>query len=112
MKKVLKLLKDCNLLEKADEASLTLLGDTYEMYLNCRDDIEKNGITLKGTHNNIINPSATLQIKCVHTIMAILKDYGISTKSRKMMLNGSTDKDNSPINQFLEMMNETETDCN
>ena len=47
-KQVLKMLKKMNLLEGADESSLQLLWDTYEMYLMCKEDIIMNGTIKEG----------------------------------------------------------------
>lgn len=101
LKTVIKMLKDNNLLDKADESSLTLLADTYDLYLQCREDIEKNGLTAPSLHGLIVNPSATLQLRCTNTMMSILKEFGVSATARKRLIKNSETEDNSPIAQFL-----------
>ena len=58
-KQVLKMLKKMNLLEGADESSLQLLWDTYEMYLMCKEDIKKSGISQVGKYGKNEQPTAT-----------------------------------------------------
>lgn len=104
-RKVLKMLKDMNLLEGADESSLQLLWDTYEMYLMCREDIKNDGISQVGAHGKTVHPSATLMLRCTTTMMNIMKDFGVSPKSRQIMFGGVIEDENSPLNEFLKSVN-------
>lgn len=104
-KQVLKMLKRMNLLECADESSLQLLWDTYEMYLMCKEDIKKNGISQVGTHGMTVHPSATLMLRCTTTMINIFKEFGVTPKARQLMLCVTTEDENSPLNEFLKNVN-------
>lgn len=107
LKQVVDLLRDCNLLQAADESSLKLLADTYETYLVCLEDLEKNGIVIYDRKGEVkTNPSTVMQLRCVNIMLNILKDFGISTKSRSYMLKINPDGDQSPINKFLDALND------
>lgn len=108
IKKVIKMLTDFNLLTKADEASLQMLKDTYELYLLCKRDVATNGLVITGANQRLIsNPSVNMQLKCVNTMLSILKDFGISSRSRKVLMANTNDDDNSsPLAQFLERSKE------
>ena len=104
-KQVLKMLKRMNLLECADESSLQLLWDTYEMYLICKEDMDKNGISRVCAHGMTVHPCATLMLRCTTTMINIFKEFGVTHKARQLMLGLTTEEENSPLNEFLKSVN-------
>ena len=71
-----------------------------------RTDVEKNGITITEDGKSRINPAVSIMTKEQNIILAMLKDYGISARSRKKLLRNDSDENpDSPLSQFLDMVN-------
>ena len=102
----MEMLQKNNLLDKLEEGNLSLLGDAYNLYLLAQDDVEKNGLTITEDGKSRINPALSIMTKEQNIILAMLKDYGISARSRKKLLKNDSDENpNSPLSQFLDMVN-------
>lgn len=92
MKAIKKMLSDNDLLTEADEMNLNLLEEEFIVYELCNQDIEKNGVcVLDHRGYTKTNPAMTMRNKSINTILNILKEYSISTKSRKLLLQKNID---------------------
>ena len=108
IKAIKALLSENDLLTYADELNLELLATQFDIYEDCLKDIEKNGLTIKDKQGSMkANPAANLLNKAMNTILVIFKDFGISAKSRKMLLKALQETDNegdTPLNSFMEII--------
>lgn len=102
------MLEENDLLTEADEINLDLLEQEFIIYEKCNEDIEKYGITMKDTHGGLkANPALNLRNKSANTILNILKEFCISSKSRKLLLMKDIDGEEkeSPLSTYMKSLN-------
>ena len=90
-------------LNSLDALSLYLLAGNVNTYLECEEQIAKNGLITVSDRGNESLSAYALQQKQVQTsIITILKEMGLTLHSRsKINLNESTDVSDVPFLKFL-----------
>lgn len=107
IKVIRNMLEENGLLNDADEMNLQMLAEEFEVYSMCNKEIEQNGITMKDRTGVLkINPAATMRNRSANTILQILKEFGISTKSRKLLLmkNLDVEHEETPLSEYMKMI--------
>ena len=93
MNVIRKMLGVNGLLNEADELNLDMLEKEFVLYEQCSKAIEKYGLVLSDGRGSMkINPAASARNKSANTILCILKEFGISAKSRKAILEKDVDE--------------------
>lgn len=90
-------------LNSLDALSLYLLAGNVNTYLECEEQIAKNGlITISDRGNESLSAYALQQKQVQTSIITILKEMGLTLHSRsKINLNESTDVSDVPFLKFL-----------
>lgn len=81
------------LLNDADEVNLQLLENEFVLYEKATEAIDEYGVLITDSKGCMKpNPATSIRNKASNTILAILKEFGISTKSRKILLEKPLDE--------------------
>lgn len=91
-----------NKLNSLDTLSLYLLADNFDIYLECADNIRKNGLVqISDRGNTSLSPFAVQQKQVQNSILSLLKELGLTLGSRtKIKVIDNTDE-NNPLLNFL-----------
>ncbi len=93
MNVIRKMLEVNGLLNESDELNLDMLQNEFILYEQCSKAIDKHGLIMPDGRGGMkINPAASARNKCANTILCILKEFGISAKSRKAILEKDVDE--------------------
>ena len=93
MNVIRKMLEVNGLLNEADELNLDMLQNEFVLYEQCTKAIDKHGLIIPDGRGGMkINPASSARNKCANTILCILKEFGISAKSRKAILEKDVDE--------------------
>lgn len=104
IKVIRQMLEKNGLLNDADEMNLQMLAEEFQVYNMCLQEIEEKGITMLDRVGGLkINPAASMRNRSANTILQILKEFGISTKSRKLLLmkDIDTEHEETPLSQYI-----------
>lgn len=94
-------------LDHIDKGALTMLMTSYEMYLQATNELLKDGpLILNKFGDAIAHPAQTIASKNYRQVLDIMKEYGMTVKSRKTLDVKAEVDDDSPIAQYLRMKNE------
>lgn len=90
-----------------DEGALYMLAENYNNFLKCREIVNKEGFTFTSDRGNIaIHPAVKImkdsQMLCVN----LMKEIGLTLKSRKSLDVMSMETEDSPLVQFMKENNE------
>lgn len=81
------------LLNDSDKINLDMLQNEFVLYEQCTKAIDKYGLVIADGRGGMkINPASSARNKCANTILCILKEFGISAKSRKAILEKDVDE--------------------
>lgn len=93
MEIIRKMLEVNGLLNESDEINLDMLENEFVLYEQCSKAIDKHGLIIPDGRGGLkINPASSARNKCANTILCILKEFGISAKSRKAILEKDVDE--------------------
>ena len=93
MNVIRKMLEVNGLLNESDELNLDMLQNEFVLYEQCTKAIDKHGLIIPDGRGGLkINPASSARNKCANTILCILKEFGISAKSRKAILEKDVDE--------------------
>lgn len=91
--KVVKALKSNGLYEEQDKLILDELAANYQILLEAYKQLQENGLTSKDRYGNTISsPYIAIKKNAEDVITKIIRDLGLSAKSRKA-LKSDTDDD-------------------
>lgn len=103
MNVIRKMLGVNGLLNEADELNLDMLQNEFVLYEQCTKAIDKHGLIIPDGRGGMkINPASSARNKCANTILCILKEFGISAKSRKAILEKNVeDNEESALETYM-----------
>lgn len=92
MRIIRKMLETNGLLNESDEINLDMLENEFVLYDQCTKAIEEHGLIIPDGRGGMkINPASSARNKSANTILCILKEFCISAKSRKAILEKNVD---------------------
>lgn len=81
--------------------SLDLIADNVDIYLKAKEDIDKNGLIRKDTHNRTFkNQCFPLMTTAQDHIIKLLQSFALTPMSKSKMKNVEFD-DESPLDEFI-----------
>lgn len=102
MENIINNFEENNKLNSLDHLSLYLLASNINQFLICEENIRKNGLTIISDRGNeSLSPYCNQQKTVQNSILALLKELGLTLGSRakiKVLDNG---EDESPLMQLL-----------
>lgn len=91
--KVVKSLKSNGLYEEQDKLILDELAANYQILLEAYQQLQINGLTAKDRYGNTISsPYIAIKKNAEDVITKIIRDLGLSAKSRKALKSDDTDE--------------------
>lgn len=95
-------LKENDRLEKSDTASLYLLANSCNLYIQAHQHIKEEGMTFTSDRNNLsISPYVTIARDAQKQIMQILESYGGTLRARQKLKELDIQVEESPLTQFI-----------
>ena len=89
-------------LNSLDSLSLYILAGNFDNYLECEEQIKKNGlVTVSDRCNESLSPYAIQQQKLQSSIITILKEMGLTLGSRSKIKAIDSNDEVSPLLAFL-----------
>ena len=89
-------------LNSLDSLSLYILAGNFDNYLECEEQIKKNGlVTVSDRGNESLSPYAIQQQKLQSSIITILKEMGLTLGSRSKIKAIDSNDETSPLLAFL-----------
>lgn len=89
-------------LNSLDSLSLYILAGNFDNYLECEEQIKKNGlVTISDRGNESLSPYAVQQQKLQSSIITILKEMGLTLGSRSKIKAIDNNDEVSPLLAFL-----------
>lgn len=89
-------------LNSLDTLSLYLLANNIDTYLDCEDEIKKNGYTMTSDRGNTsLSNYVVLQKSIQSSITVLLKELGLTLGSRNKLKVVETMTEESPLAQFM-----------
>lgn len=102
MKAVIKELRQKQKIGVIDSGALNMLMTSYEMYLQATDMLLMQGPTTTNKYGDTIpNPAQTIASKNYNQVLAIMKEYGLTAKSRVNLKDTNESEEDSPLESFL-----------
>lgn len=90
--KVVKSLKSSGLYEEEDKLILDELAANYQILLEAYEQLQLNGLTSKDRYGNTISsPYIAIKKNAEDVITKIIRDLGLSAKSRKALKTDDSD---------------------
>ena len=90
-----------NKLHKLDGLSLYILAGNVDIYLQCDEEIRKNGLThVSDRGNTSLSPYVIEQKQVQNSILSLLKEFGLTLGSRTK-IKVIESEDNNPLLNFL-----------
>lgn len=101
MNSVIAELKSKQSIEDIDSGALHMLMTSYEMYLQATERLLNDGPLSTNKYGDIIpHPAQTIATKNYNQVLAIMKEYGLTVKSRTNMKMYKEDEP-GPLDRFL-----------
>lgn len=99
---VLKYLEKNEALNIIDGGALYMLTEAYNTFIKASKQLDREGYTFENSTGNItLHPAFTIRKTAVKECMDILRDFGLTLKSRKQIKKDDSDSETSPL---LELM--------
>lgn len=90
-----------------DEGALFMLAESYNNYLKCRDIVNVDGFTFTTDRGNIaIHPAVKIMKDCQVLCVNLMKEIGLTLKSRKTLDVMTQEAEDSPLVAFMKESNE------
>jgi len=101
-------LLDLNVLDDSDIGAIRMLSVNYEMYVQASNELIKFGPLIEGKHGDItVNPANKLVKDYGAQIFVLLKEFGLTVKSRDLIGSMNPDvEETNPIKLLLERQSE------
>lgn len=100
-------LTELDVLDDSDIGAIRMLSVNYEMYVQASDQLIKFGPLLEGKHGEMtVNPANKLVKDYGSQIFVLLKEFGLTVKSRDLIgsMTPAVDEDN-PLMEFAKRKN-------
>jgi len=102
MKAVIRELRAKQKIDVLDSGALNMLMTSYEMYLQATEKLLDEGpVTTSRLGDDVPNPAQTIASKNYNQVLAIMKEYGLTVKSRAKMKDTGSDEQKSALEEFL-----------
>lgn len=102
MKAIIRELRAKQKLDVLDSGALNMLMTSYEMYLQATERLLDEGpVTMSRLGDDVPNPAQTIASKNYNQVLAIMKEYGLTVKSRAKMKDTGSDEQKSALEEFL-----------
>lgn len=102
MKAIIRELRAKQKIDVIDSGALNMLMTSYEMYLQATERLLREGpITSTRFGDDVPNPAQTIASKNYNQVLAIMKEYGLTVKSRSKMKDTGSDEQKSVLEEFL-----------
>ena len=102
MKAIIRELRAKQKLDVLDSGALNMLMTSYEMYLQATEKLLDEGpVTRSRLGDDVPNPAQTIASKNYNQVLAIMKEYGLTVKSRAKMKDTGSDEQKSALEEFL-----------
>lgn len=100
-------LLELKVLDDSDIGAIRMLSVNYEMYVQASDQLIKFGPLLEGKHGEMtVNPANKLVKDYGSQIFVLLKEFGLTVKSRDLISSMTPDvEEMNPIKILLEKKN-------
>lgn len=99
---VLSYLKKNDKLNVIDGGALYMLADSYNTYIKASKLLALEGITVRSDRGNIAqHPAFGIMKHSIATAMDILRDFGLTLKSRSKLNIIDSETEESPLMQFI-----------
>ncbi len=99
---VLSYLKKNDKLNVIDGGALYMLADTYNTYIKASKQLAEEGLTVTSDRGNISqHPVYGIMKYSIATAMDILRDFGLTLKSRSKLNIIDSETEESPLIQFI-----------
>ena len=101
-------LLDLKVLNDSDIGAIRMLSVNYEMYVQASNELIKFGPLIEGKHGDItVNPANKLVKDYGSQIFVLLKEFGLTVKSRDLIGSMNPDvEENNSIKLLLEKQSE------
>jgi len=94
-------------LEDADRANLTLLGDAHHLYTIAKEELDRNGLTVTDQKGRMVaNPAFSVLRSQQSVMVALFKELSISTRQRRLLTKDAIVNEETPLGQLFGMLNE------
>lgn len=102
MNYVLEQLRSNDSLTNADSAALTMLARNYSMFIKAEKQLEEEGLTVRSDRGNIAeHPAVKIARDAQASALKIMKEFGLTTKSRQQLGEPTDKEEDSPLEEFF-----------
>ena len=106
IKIVKKQMNSIGVMEEVDEENLELLKAQVALYYQALEEIDKNGLIVKGAKGMIQNPAFSIQRSAIQNITALMRELSISARQRRFLIQNEIINEEDPMDSFLNKINE------
>lgn len=99
-------LENMGVLEGVDTKNIVLLGDAYDLYLEARENVRIEGLTIGTGDRQRQNPNLVIARQQQAMVLSYLKELNITCRGRRLLANSEMKADETPLSAFLEMAKE------
>jgi P27 family predicted phage terminase small subunit len=106
IKEVNNTLTNMGVLESVDMKNIVLLGDAYDMYLQAKDNVRQQGLTIGHGDRERQNPNLVIARQQQAMVLSYLKELNITCRGRRLLANSEMKADETPLSAFLDLCKE------
>lgn len=99
-------LENLGVLEGVDTKNIVLLGDAYDLYLQARENVSAEGLTIGVGDRQRQNPNLVIARQQQAMVLSYLKELNITCRGRRLLANSEMKADETPLSTFLDMVKE------
>lgn len=99
-------LDNMGVLEGVDTKNIVLLGDAYDLYLQARENVSAEGLTIGVGDKQRQNPNLVIARQQQAMVLSYLKELNITCRGRRLLANSEMKADETPLSTFLDMVKE------
>ena len=99
-------LTNMGVLESVDMKNIVLLGDAYDMYLQAKDNVRQQGLTIGHGDRERQNPNLVIARQQQAMVLSYLKELNITCRGRRLLANSEMKADETPLSAFLDLCKE------
>ena len=99
-------LENLGVLEGVDTKNIVLLGDAYDLYLQARENVSAEGLTIGVGDKQRQNPNLVIARQQQAMVLSYLKELNITCRGRRLLANSEMKADDTPLSTFLDMVKE------
>jgi phage terminase small subunit len=99
-------LDNMGVLEGVDTKNIVLLGDAYDLYLQARENVNVEGLTIGVGDRQRQNPNLVIARQQQAMVLSYLKELNITCRGRRLLANSEMKTEETPLSEFLNMVKE------